>query len=118
MFIKLSILLQYLRIFVPIPKEDRLLFMSIHVTMWSSFVFYITTMMFVVTICSPRKKIWNPLLTTGRCYNYNAVYIAIGIFNVVSDIVILIIPMFPIWKLPLPIKTRIGVMAVFAAGLL
>ncbi|KAL8784312.1 MAG: hypothetical protein Q9195_009091 [Heterodermia aff. obscurata] len=115
-FIKISILLQYLRIFVPNRKGSMPLYMAIHVLTWSNFGFYLVSTIFEITMCSPRKKIWNPLMKTGHCYDANAVYVATGIFNVVSDFAILILPIIPISKLQMSSKRKIMMIAIFAAG--
>ena len=91
---------------------------AIHVVIWSTFLFYFVDTIFEI-MCTPRERIWNPLMTTGHCFNANAVHIATGVFNIVSDFSILILPMVPIWKLqvpPPPLKRKIMIMAVFAVG--
>lgn len=42
---------------------------------------------------------------------------ASGIFNVLSDFAILILPIVPIWKLQLPFKKKILMIAIFSTGL-
>ena len=114
--IKLSILLQYLRIFVPSRKGNELLFVAIQTLIWSSFIFYFVESIFAVVICTPREKIWNPLMTTGYCFDGDATYMASGMFNVVSDFAILILPILPILRLQLPLKRKLMMLAVFATG--
>ena len=75
------------------------LYIAIQVFIWSNSGFYLLTFIFDIAMCSPREKIWNPLMHTGHCFNANAIYIASGIFNVISDFAILILPMIPISKL-------------------
>ncbi|ERF70422.1 hypothetical protein EPUS_04700 [Endocarpon pusillum Z07020] len=115
--IKLSILLQYLRIFVPNRKANMPLFVAIQTVIWSNFIFYFTDFIFQVTACTPREKFWNLLITTGHCRNTYAMYMASGIFNVLSDFAILILPIVPIWKLQLPFKRKILMIAIFSTGL-
>ncbi|KAF7513246.1 hypothetical protein GJ744_010642 [Endocarpon pusillum] len=115
--IKLSILLQYLRIFVPNRKANMPLFVAIQIVIWTNFIFYFTDFIFETTACTPREKIWNRLITTGHCRNTHAMYMASGIFNVLSDFAILILPIVPIWKLQLPFKKKILMIATFSTGL-
>ena len=117
-FVKLSILLQYLRIFAPSRKENLPLFTAIHACIWSLVVFYLVDTLFLIFICTPREKIWNPLMTTGHCFDGNASYKASGVFNVLSDFAILILPMPTVWKLHMPMRRRLLTMGVFATGFL
>ena len=93
------------------------LFVAIQIVIWSNFVFYFTDFIFEITACTPREKIWNRLITTGHCRNTHAMYMASGIFNVLSDFAILILPIVPIWKLQLPFKKKILMIAIFSTGL-
>ncbi|KAL8628661.1 hypothetical protein Q9189_005609, partial [Teloschistes chrysophthalmus] len=61
------------------------------------------------------RELW---ITGGHCNNPAAWFIASGIFNVVSDFAILILPIPCIWKLQLPKKKKVMVSAVFATGIL
>lgn len=81
-------------------------------------LFYFIDTIFEIVICNPREKIWNPLMTTGYCFNTNAAFQATGIFNVLSDFAILILPISSVWHLKISLKKKIGIAAVFSAGLL
>ena len=94
------------------------LYVIIHVVMWSIFLFYLISTIFAIVECTPRERIWNLLITEGHCFNANAGIIATGIFNSVSDLVILSIPTIPIWNLQMPLKKKLLVTAIFAAGIL
>ncbi|CAD6593760.1 MAG: hypothetical protein ASARMPRED_007916 [Alectoria sarmentosa] len=115
-FIKLSILLQYLRIFAPTRKGNMFIYVGVHLCIWSNLIFYLIVTVFEIDICSPRKKIWNPMMTTGHCYSVNATFQGTGIFNVISDFTILILPMPCVWRLRLPLKKKILMTAIFATG--
>lgn len=86
--------------------------------MWTCALAYVILCTLDIATCNPRKKIWNPLMTTGHCINSNAVHMSSGVFNCISDFVILILPMFPISKLQLPQKKKLKLMAIFATGIL
>ncbi|SLM40448.1 hypothetical protein LPUS_11260 [Lasallia pustulata] len=114
-FVKLSILLQYLRVFVPTRRGDMAMFVEVHVCIWSCFFFYLVTTFLLIFLCKPREKLWNPMLP-GHCINLDAIYQITGIFNVVSDFTIMLLPVPPLWKLQLPLKRKCGVVAIFATG--
>lgn len=75
-------------------------------------------MFFNIFQCNPRQEIWNKLETTGYCYNTNAIDKASGVFNVITDFAILILPMYSIWKLQMSLRNKILITCVFAIGFL
>lgn len=79
---------------------------------------YLVATIFAIAQCSPRKKIWNPLMNTGHCIDTSAAYLSTAIFNVITDFAILILPMPILWKLQMPRKKKIQTTAVFATGFL
>lgn len=116
--VKASILLQYLRVFVPNRKADWSLYIAIHLVLWTCFLFYVTILFLQIFACHPRERIWDLLITEGSCLDGEASSLATGIFNVLSDFAILILPMVPIVKLQLPLARRLLLIAVFATGIL
>ena len=115
--IKIAILVQLLRIFVPHRKANMILWWTINFTIAIIGVFYTVILGFAIWKCNPREKAWNPLLP-GTCYDTNIMYQITGIFNIISDFAIFIIPIWPVWKLQLPRGKKLGIIAVFATGLL
>ena len=91
-------------------------FVAVHVCIWSCFTIYLVAAIFGILQCTPRQKIWNPLMTTGHCFDSSATDLATAIFNVVSDFTILILPMPSLWKLQMPLKRKILTTAIFATG--
>ena len=93
------------------------MFIAIQVCIWSCFVIYLVDMAFEIAMCRPREKIWNQLLP-GHCFNNDASFLATGIFNVISDFMILILPMPALWRLQVPLRKKVMMIAVFATGFL
>ena len=117
-FAKLSILLQYSRVFNPTGKGDISLYIAIRICILAVFVFYFVRLFFDIFQCSPREKIWDPLITTGHCYDGEAAYKASGIFNVISDFAILILPVPSVWRLNMSLRKKLLTICVFASGFL
>ena len=109
-------LLQYSRIFNPVGKENLPMFIAIQVSLWTIILFYLIVMFFDIFQCSPREIIWNKLGTTGHCYNIHAIIKATGVFNVILDFGILILPLSSIWKLQMTLRKRLLISGVFAIG--
>lgn len=101
---------------MPNRRADVGLFMTIHTLIWTIFLFYLVVTVFQIAMCSPRERIWNKLVTEGHCFNEDVTFRSIGVFNVISDLAILIVPMVPIWKLQLPLKRKMLIIAIFATG--
>ncbi len=78
-------------------------------------MFYLVSIAFQIFMCHPRVAFWQPLLTPGHCFTS---YKASGIFNVISDFVILIIPMVPLWKLNLSRGKKLSLVGIFGTGIL
>ena len=115
---KLSILLQYSRIFNPAGKRSLPLLVTIQLSIWSIVIFYLVQTFFTIFQCNPRQKIWNKLITTGHCYDIYAMDKATGVFNVISDFVILVLPMSSIWRLQMALRKKLLISGVFAVGFL
>ena len=65
--------------------------------------------------CKPIAKYWDPELP-GHCINLSTYFVATGIFNLVSDIVMLLFPIYRTWKLQMSTKRKFGVSAIFFIG--
>lgn len=116
MFItKTSILLLYLRLFVPHHKTK--LAYLIYLVILANFLLYTSQMFVTILACIPREKIWKPA-TTGHCLNLNLSLEFSGIFNVVSDFIILVLPLHTIWHLQMKKERKFQISAVFGFGLL
>lgn len=112
---KLSILIQYLRIFV--PSRSGKTYWAIHTLIWVNLLFYLAVMLVQIMSCLPRKKIWDPLVP-GTCVDLADVLISGAVINVVSDFSMLILPIAKVWQLQITTARKWGISAVFGTGLL
>lgn len=112
---KLCVLLQMQRIFRGNKRDS--IYWSIQVLIWSNLLFYLAVTAAFIGACSPRAKISNPLLP-GTCISIHVTILATSAINIVSDITILVLPVFAVWKLKLPIKRKLIISAVFGSGIL
>ena len=115
--IKSTILLQYLRVFVPNRKMNMGMFIAIYAAIGTLFTFYLILTAFYIFMCHPRKKFWT-VWVRGSCYNIDASLKAPALFNVFSNIYILLLPIPSIRKLQVVTKRKIGILVVLAAGVL
>ncbi|KAJ5397854.1 hypothetical protein N7509_005967 [Penicillium cosmopolitanum] len=111
-FTKFSILLQYIRIFP--ARSFRLacyVVMAIVATYssWAIVSGYVN--------CVPVAKFWNHDLP-GHCLNFEAVWFFNASMNILTDVILLVLPMPLLVKLQLPRTQKIALMGVFAIGIL
>ncbi|MCJ1315362.1 hypothetical protein MMC15_000679 [Xylographa vitiligo] len=114
LIVKLSILLQYLTIFVPHGRNR--FFWITQFLIWSNAIYYFIAMFLSIFECTPREKLWNPSVP-GYCFSSRKLGLASGSINVISDFSILILPVPIIWRLQMSKKRKVGITAVFGIGL-
>lgn len=115
--IKVAILLQYLEIFVPNRKTNMRMFIAVWAVIVTMFTFYLIDVAFNIFICRPRDRYWNRF-KPGSCYSLELSMVATGLFNVISDFCILLLPLPSIWKLQMKMKRKAWIFAVFATGMM
>ena len=112
---KLAVLLLYRRIFVfHAFKIVSNIAIAVIVAWTVSFFFTI------VFQCTPIHVLWTvfELDQTPYCVKTLPFYYANGISDVITDIIILAMPGPLVWKLNLPTKQKLAVVAMFALGAL
>ncbi|KAG4439581.1 hypothetical protein IFR05_004929 [Cadophora sp. M221] len=106
--IKISIVLQYLRVFVGT---------SIRFWCWATIVlvalYGLETVITAILTCIPVASFW---LGGGKCMNRKFIWFFNAALNILTDIIILALPMPVLSSLRLPMKQKIGLMFVFALG--
>lgn len=107
---KASILLLFLRIFV------QRWFRTICYTLLSIILAYmIATTCSSIFQCSPIPRAWNRTID-GTCISLTMNWNANAGFSIATDIIILFLPQYPIWKSKLPVSQKRALMGVFALG--
>lgn len=115
--IKVAILLEWIRIFA--PKGTRSTFHRIcHGLMWLNIIFYAVVVVCLNFSCSPRAYYWDKTIEGGKCLDVKAGTLALTVFNLISDIVVLLAPHRIIWGLKLPFNKRLGISFIFAMSIL
>ena len=71
-----------------------------------------------LAICAPLSKVWamNPMLP-GHCGNLKALELATASFNIVLDLMVIVLPMPVLWNLQLPTHKKVALSAMFSMGL-
>lgn len=116
MTIKTSILLEWLHIFVPARTRNKFFWIC-----WAMIIancaLYISIVIAVQFYCTPVEKNWHRWIP-GTCRDRGSIDTTPSIFNLIFDVLILLLPQRVIWKLQMDTRRKIGVSIVFSVGLL
>lgn len=111
---KISILLFFQRIF---PSSNKLFRMSVMVGYFLSFSYPLIIWVTMATCCRPLSYYWNQFGgAQGKCINVNVFFLALGIINMINDIIILSIPIPHIMGLQLSLRKRVAVSGIMLLG--
>ncbi|KAF2709414.1 hypothetical protein K504DRAFT_502142 [Pleomassaria siparia CBS 279.74] len=116
--VKMAVLLQYLRLFAPDRKSAKVMWYGSWITIAACFIFYVVLTFWTAFYCYPRQMIWNKLTPGGKCHDHSPIVMSQGTFNMISDVIILLLPTYSLWKLNVPRARKIVITALFATGLL
>ena len=110
---KVAVLFLYRRVFS--PRKWSLFDLSIVVLIVIMVIFYTITCFVKIFECTPRAKIYNPSIQ-GACLSSNAIIGASGIFNTITDVLILLLPIRAVWNLKTTLGKKIVVVLAFTFG--
>ena len=112
-FTKTSIVLLYHRLFVPPGSTRTAIFWSIWFVFWWNLLYAVALIVTITTECVGKA---DKVARGEECVNQYAVLICASVINVVSDLMILVIPIVAIWGLHMARQQKIRLSAVFAVG--
>jgi hypothetical protein len=113
--LKLAILIQFLRIFIP---DRNFLYWATHALIWLNTIFYIVMLFVQLFACRPLEAQWDPLIVSGKCVDIPLTFLISQSFNFVLDILILIWTQVIIWRLHMPVAQKMKLAVLFIAGFL
>ncbi|KAK0656953.1 hypothetical protein B0T16DRAFT_452461 [Cercophora newfieldiana] len=113
LFIKASVLAMYLRIF-----PTRFIKIGVYVLGTYVVLLWVASIFVVIFQCTPVQKAYNPYIKEGWCLSIVSWFLGAAIPNIISEILILILPTREIWKLQVPRPQKLAICGVFAVGLL
>ncbi|KAL4880292.1 hypothetical protein BJY04DRAFT_219288 [Aspergillus karnatakaensis] len=108
---KISILFLYLRIF-PV----RWLIWSSWATMALIVAWAIATILAGCLICTPFAFNWDKTIPGGKCGNQVTSFTVTGVINLVTDVIVLGLPMPSLYKLQMATYKKVTLIAVFGLG--
>lgn len=110
---KVSILLMYLRLFMP-NRQTKICHFTRFI-IWTNVLFYLSVLIVSINGCIPRRKIWQ-IWVPGKCVDEEAILLVTAVINTLSDLIILLLPIGCIWHLQLSPRRKLAISAVFATG--
>ena len=112
LFVKVSILTQYLQMFSP-PGFRSAMFWVCHSLLWANIIFYCSC---TIILLASIQYSWKLTAHDPRHVKVQEYNITAAAMNSISDIILLIIPQFGIWKLQMPTRRKVQVSAIFFIG--
>ncbi|KAK0610051.1 hypothetical protein B0T17DRAFT_545794 [Bombardia bombarda] len=116
-FAKTAILLEWTHIFVP-DRQRNAFYWGARGIMALNIALYLAVIITETMSCIPLKVIWTPWLEGDCRVNKKVLDIITAYFNLVVDLIILLLPQRVIWKLSMTGSKKIGVSVIFSIGIL
>jgi hypothetical protein len=69
-------------------------------------------------ICQPTAAYWDPTISGSHCGNSVTLWLTTGILNIITDVVVLLLPMPYIVGLDLALYKKLVLVVTFGAGIL
>jgi hypothetical protein len=111
-FVKVALLSILIRVFAPLKKVVKLIYVILGLLLG----FYISCLVVKIRICMPIPTYWLGPSNGGSCLNQQAVIMSDSIVSVISDLVILLLPLPLTWSLQMPQNKKFRVMGMLCAG--
>ena len=109
---KISILFMYARIFTMVTMVRLSLVTAAFIAAWA-----LATILSGFLICRPFALNWDQTLD-GTCGNQVLSYTITGSLNLVTDVVVFVLPIPYLWGLQLKLYKKITLLCTFSMGLL
>ncbi|KAI4122335.1 MAG: hypothetical protein LQ338_005874 [Usnochroma carphineum] len=113
--IRISVLFFYQRIFS--TPQSRIKYV-IWLLLALQAVYLIVYSVLPVFICRPLYKAWHPLERQQYFNDWYYYYLQVALYStsMTFDVILLVFPIYPVFKLQMPLKKRLGVAIMFMLG--
>ncbi|KAJ5641417.1 hypothetical protein N7490_005417, partial [Penicillium lividum] len=112
LFVKIALLAILVRIFS--PYRGKVWF--IYIFLGCLCTYYVVALIVKINICNPIPRYWKGELVPGSCLDQKAALVADSVISVVSDSIILILPLPLTWSLQMPRNRKLRVIGLLGAG--
>lgn len=112
LFVKIALLSILTRIFA--PYRGKVWFIYIFLALLC--IYYTVALIVKIRMCDPIPMYWLGDVPGGSCLDQTAALIADSVISVVSDIIILVLPLPLTWSLQMSRNRKLRVMGLLGAG--
>ena len=68
--------------------------------------------------CSPIAYNWDTTIPGGHCIDRDALFLAVGIIDVIGDFLLFLLPLPTVWKLQVPRASKLGLLVIFSIAIM
>lgn len=111
MFPNSSMLCFFLGLFVQ-PWHRRACYILIGVLIATAIAAFVSNL----TQCIPLEFAWDVKEDGGKCFNQKLFWTLLSLPKIITDLIMLALPVLVIWEIQLSWKYKVGVISTFAAG--
>lgn len=109
---KLSVLLLYKKLF-PVSKA---LVVAVYVSIALIGLFLLTAVIGGATVCHPLEYEWDKSIPGGYCGDLLAIVKSTGALNLITDVLALTIALPQLYRLQIPLNSKLVLLGTFAVG--
>ncbi|KAK1991999.1 integral membrane protein [Colletotrichum falcatum] len=111
-FTKVTLLLFEARVFEVHERTSR----GIRLFIAALFISYIPVQTVKTVICLPISAFWDPHVPNPKCLNQRKIFIADMSLAILTDVVIVALPIPLLWGLRLPLRKKLKILTLLGAG--
>lgn len=108
---KFSLLFFYLRL-----SRLRWFRLCIYANMFLVVGYNIALVFPLIFTCTPFMKAYDITITEGTCIDRTPLYMATAVLNILTDIILLVLPIPMIVRLQMPKVQKVGLICIFGVG--
>ncbi|KAJ4135187.1 hypothetical protein NW768_004808 [Fusarium equiseti] len=111
-FTKATILLLMARVFAVEPRVAK----AIRIFIWALLIAYIPIQILRIVTCDPIRTYWDPKVRNAHCLNQRKIFFSDLSLSIVTDLIILLVPIPLTWRLTLSLGKRVKIVLLLGAG--
>ncbi|CAN8106512.1 unnamed protein product [Discula destructiva] len=111
-FIKATLLLMTARVFRVYERTAR----AVRWFTLALLIAYTPIQLVKTFVCVPVESFWDPTVKPTRCLNQAKAFFADLSLAIMTDAIILVVPILPIWRLSISARQKLKIVAMLSAG--
>lgn len=112
--VKTGILSFYLRLFGSRSYFRKLAYaIMVVVVLW-----LLSIILETFLLCRPFARNWDLTIDRGTCGDRPTVYFSAGVLNIITDFMVLVLPIYEVWRLQLNKQRKWGLIIMFSFGIM